>query len=522
MLDSLYIFGVSALGAGVVAYVFFGPSPAHMKQLRSSRNATIRGLQNVKNNCFINSILQSMAASQSLVTWLNCANITARQNGKLIQQIATLINKINQNNNLEEEVLTPQGVLNALREHRWVFSNEEQDAYELFNVLTTTLENELKHYSFIFSIQEMLFSGGEESLLSSSSSSSQFHQPPESSSPMSSLPLSSQLLNNHLHQHTISTRALGRTTVVGPQHLNNSLPTRGILANHLICRRCAYKYPLHLDVFDSITLSLPPISSSQTSSSSSIPLESCLSKFVRSELIDDFHCEACHTRATFDKKVEFIKLPKLLCFHVQRLVWLSGERPLKRFDHLRFPERLQMDPFTYKYVTRAETMELGGNFSPQSNPSLGSTISLAGLVGGKDFFSNGGDAGGGGGEAVHNGDHQLASPLKSSSPSSSSSAPAKLTSQPLPSRYQYLLSSVIVHLGNSSSGHFICYRRKSSSSSLSPPPSHQSSPSSSSSFSTTSSSKWYLTSDISVREVSEKEVFSASAYMLFYERVVLL
>ncbi len=38
MLDSLYIFGVSALGAGVVAYVFFGPSPAHMKQLRSSRN----------------------------------------------------------------------------------------------------------------------------------------------------------------------------------------------------------------------------------------------------------------------------------------------------------------------------------------------------------------------------------------------------------------------------------------------------------------------------------------------------
>lgn len=46
----------------------------------------------MKNNCFINSILQSMAASQSLVTWLNCANITARQNGKLIQQIATLIN----------------------------------------------------------------------------------------------------------------------------------------------------------------------------------------------------------------------------------------------------------------------------------------------------------------------------------------------------------------------------------------------------------------------------------------------
>lgn len=31
-----------------------------------------------------------------------------------------------------EEVLTPQGVLNALREHRWVFSNEEQVKSFLF------------------------------------------------------------------------------------------------------------------------------------------------------------------------------------------------------------------------------------------------------------------------------------------------------------------------------------------------------------------------------------------------------
>lgn len=81
-----------------------------------------------------------------MVDWLNCANITARSNGKLIEQISTLVNskyiddmkqiktniiffhtiftEINQNN--MEENLTPQGVLNALREHRWVFSNEEQ------------------------------------------------------------------------------------------------------------------------------------------------------------------------------------------------------------------------------------------------------------------------------------------------------------------------------------------------------------------------------------------------------------
>lgn len=108
----------------------------------------IRGLKNVKNNCFINSILQSIASSESMVVWLNYANITAKSNGKLIQQISSIINstfcfltlirgnvhsftvftlltEINQNSNWEE-VLTPHDVLNALREHRWVFSNEEQ------------------------------------------------------------------------------------------------------------------------------------------------------------------------------------------------------------------------------------------------------------------------------------------------------------------------------------------------------------------------------------------------------------
>lgn len=262
---------------------------------------------------------------------------------------------------------------------------------------------------------------------------------------------------------------MGRTTIA--PNVNNTLPTRGILANHLICRRCSYKYPLHLDVFDSITLSLP--ATEQLLTSGSIPLEACLRKFIRSELIDDFHCESCHNRASFDKKVEFIKLPKLLCFHVQRLVWLpSGEPPVKRYDHLKFPSRLEMDPFTYKYTTCLGSAE--GNFG------------LSKLVGGKGFSVVGNDKG------EHAQDKDL----------------LEVCSPPKLPRYQYLLSSVIVHLGNSASGHFICYRRKSTSSS---------SPSN-----TSSSSKWYLTSDSAVREVSEKEVLSASAYMLFYERASLV
>lgn len=64
-------------------------------------------------------------------------------------------------------------------------------------------------------------------------------------------------------------------------------------------------------------------------------------------------------------------------------------------------------------------------------------------------------------------------------------------------KYVYLLKAVIVHLGDTSSGHFITYRRG-------PMNSQQ-------------QSKWYYISDIEVKEVSFSEVSRSCAYMLFYE-----
>src|SRR5699024_4423403 len=67
----------------------------------------------------------------------------------------------------------------------------------------------------------------------------------------------------------------------------------------------------------------------------------------------DFMCEVCSNRKSISKKIEFVKLPKLLCFHIQRLVWLAGEQPLKRYDHVVFPEFFQMDPFVYQQKSAA-------------------------------------------------------------------------------------------------------------------------------------------------------------------------
>ena len=64
-------------------------------------------------------------------------------------------------------------------------------------------------------------------------------------------------------------------------------------------------------------------------------------------------------------------------------------------------------------------------------------------------------------------------------------------------RHTYRLTAVIVHSGGASSGHFVTYRRR-------PDPSDGS---------------WFYTSDTVISRVSASEVFSAAAYMIFYDRV---
>ncbi len=67
--------------------------------------------------------------------------------------------------------------------------------------------------------------------------------------------------------------------------------------------------------------------------------------------------------------------------------------------------------------------------------------------------------------------------------------------------HAYKLTSVIVHLGDVYSGHFITYRRIPSTNGQRFP------------------DKWLYTSDTEVRKASLAEVLQSNAYMLFYEKI---
>lgn len=138
-------------------------------------------------------------------------------------------------------------------------------------------------------------------------------------------------------------------------------------------------------------------------------------------------------------------MPRLLCLHLQRAMWANNLT--KRVDHVKFPEVLVMDRYAYKAKVHTEI----------------SKVEAFNLL--EDLKKN----------CMIDGDRPVILP-----------------------RHRYILRSVIVHLGGSDSGHFICYRRMIDLQA--------------------SKVKWYYVSDLVVREVSKSEVFSSSAYMLFYEK----
>ena len=248
-----------------------------------------------------------------------------------------------------------------------------------------------------------------------------------------------------------------------------SLPTKGMLCSQLYCRKCCHKYPLHLDTFDAISLVLP-----NNVFGIPIQLHDCLNKFVTNEVIHEVRCETCiknrdrldaNSKSAFVKKLTFAKMPQLLCLHIQRLVWLSNGHPLKRCENIIFPEYLDMDSYVYR--------------SKSSSVELTSSTSF-GLIGG------------------------ASTPVKTTDQSTNadlisiSNSELNQSRELLRPKYKYKLCSVIVHLGDASSGHFICYRRGTEA--------HN-------------QTKWYYISDTTVLEVSISEVLNSSAYMLFYERL---
>ncbi|XP_070572356.1 ubiquitin carboxyl-terminal hydrolase 30-like isoform X2 [Ptychodera flava] len=472
------ILGGIAAAALTGIYVLWGPGSSSTSRKKTGR---CPGLVNQGNTCFLNAVLQSLASCPSFVCWL-ADFIDIYSNGDHRQYMAYPLIKVtkvlcNQSEDTEDPY-NPVEVLEGLRARRWVISWEEQDAHELFHVLTTTLSEEAEKFPAHPSLLDMATLEARYGIQEKAKNRSEI--------PLLKLP-------NSKTDH----------------------PFTGSLASQLTCKQCGYRCPIKYDNFDSISLSLSP------KYYGNVTLESLLNRFVMSEIVEDVECTGCakllakfnllkvngkrdqtteniKPRATFIKQLNLGKLPQCLCIHINRRIWLPNGMPMKRQDVVKFPEMLNMDKFKYLHQANAKDESSQANAAASCKNNEKTTAN--GDVPAVPYFCNG--------SFSQLKPHPMMKGLSSLYRNGINQSVSARGTEVAKSFYQrqmsvesnYKLVAAVAHMGDAYSGHFVTYRRVPTSSG------------------DVLSNQWLYTSDSRVRKVSLKEVMASQAYMLFYER----
>ena len=416
-----YAYIAGLLGAAATYILYTPESSSKSKQKHLDKSVYPRGLINYKNECFINVILQSLASSNKVTQWLvhNRINSTSIKT-TLFDALGTVIaginricalNTLNQLDEHQSEFYAAQSIKQALNGHNWHIQSEEHDCHEFFHLIMDVLDEEQIENNKSFK-------------------SLNYFQP-----------------SNLKESSRVSSK---------------KNPFHGYLALQYQCLDCDYKYPLKLESFYSLSLTIPHNKDNIFANSFSpngITLFECLNNFFRTEILSEMKCENCSkldlkhlNKKGILKRQAIAKLPECLCVQIQRNSWsdLSCEM-IKKTNFVQFPLTIKVD----------------NNSKANMSSFCLKQVGIGGLLGGKARLN----------VSVEN-------------------LVQKKVAPSLDNFYE--LRSAVVHYGSAMSGHFVVFRRLLENDA--------------------NGENWLQISDNSIKLVKQTNLLNSNVYMLFYDK----
>lgn len=307
------------------------------------------GLKNLGNSCFMNAVLQCLAACYPLARYFTSGqwkNDISEQNpmgykGLVAKEFGAVLRDLSSD---DHAVVVPVNLRNQLGKTRPEFANnEQQDAQELLNFLLDAIHEDLNANALKPQLRDLT----EE---------------------------------EEFYRETLDDDFVSDTEWKRHTHRNMSIIVKlfqGQLQSRLKCMTCGHTSTTY-NAFSSLSLPLP-------AQRSAVTLEDCVNEFVKSEGMtgdDSWYCAKCKTKRNATKKLTISKLPDVLIIHFKRFEskgpWrdklnTSIDFPLTGLDMTKYlGEASQHNPVKSIYdvfgiVYHRGSME-GGHYTAMVNP----------------------------------------------------------------------------------------------------------------------------------------------------------
>lgn len=243
------------------------------------------GLKNLGNSCFMNSVLQCLAACYPLARyftsgqWRNdvSANNPMGYKGAIAKEFAKVLRDLSSDDNA---VVAPIELRNELGKSRPEFANnEQQDAQELLNFALDAIHEDLNAHAMRPQLREL----NEE---------------------------------EEFYRETLQDSFVSETEWKRHMHRNMSIIVKlfqGQFQSRLRCLTCGHTSTTY-NAFSSLSLPIP-------SKKAAVTLEDCVNEFVKPEAMsgdDSWFCTKCKTKRNASKKLTISRLPDVLVIHFKR------------------------------------------------------------------------------------------------------------------------------------------------------------------------------------------------------------